>query len=73
MLIAALCFIVLMIIGVPIALVLGIMGSVHTITLGNPTYLLVIIQRLFDQINHHIPNLYSLLHPGRRDYERRPA
>lgn len=51
MLIAALCFIVLMIIGVPIALVLGIMGSVHTITLGNPTYLLVIIQRLFDQIN----------------------
>jgi tripartite ATP-independent transporter DctM subunit len=51
MLIAAIVFIVLMIIGVPIAFVLGIMGTVHTISLGNPRYMLVIIQRLFDQID----------------------
>jgi tripartite ATP-independent transporter DctM subunit len=48
---AALAFIVLMIIGVPIAFVLGLMGTVHTISLGNPRYMLVIIQRLFDQVN----------------------
>ena len=51
MLVAAITFIVLMVIGVPIAFVLGIMGTVHTVSLGNPTYMLVIIQRLFDQIN----------------------
>lgn len=52
MLIAVLAFTVFMIIGVPIAFVLGIMGSIHTISLGNSTYLLVIIQRLYDQINY---------------------
>lgn len=51
MILAALTFILLMVIGVPIAFVLGIMGTVHTVSLGNPSYLLVIIQRLFDQIN----------------------
>lgn len=51
MTIAAIAFVVLMVIGVPIAFVLGIMGAIHTISLGNPTYMLVIIQRLFDQIN----------------------
>lgn len=51
MLAASLTFIVLLIIGVPIAFVLGLMGTVHTISLGNPSYMLVIIQRLFDQIN----------------------
>lgn len=52
MLIAAISFVVLMVIGVPIALVLGIMGSIHTISLGNPAYLMVIVQRLYDQINN---------------------
>lgn len=52
MLIAILAFVVFMVIGVPIAFVLGIMGSVHTMSLGNPAYLLVIVQRLYDQINY---------------------
>ncbi len=51
MLAASLTFIVLLIIGVPIAFVLGLMGTIHTISLGNSAYMLVIIQRLFDQIN----------------------
>ena len=52
MLLAAIAFVVLLIIGVPIAFVLGIMGSIHTMSLGNPAFNLVIIQRLFDQINN---------------------
>ncbi|MDR1315411.1 MAG: TRAP transporter large permease [Spirochaetales bacterium] len=51
MLLPAIVFVVLMIIGVPIAFVLGLMGTVHTILLGNPNFLLVTVQRLFDQIN----------------------
>lgn len=51
MLIAALVFIVVMIIGLPIAFSLGLMGTVHVLTMGNESYLLVIIQRLFDQVD----------------------
>lgn len=51
MLIAVIVFVVAMLIGLPIALVLGLMGTVHMISLGNENYLLVIIQRLFDQVD----------------------
>jgi tripartite ATP-independent transporter DctM subunit len=51
MAIAAIAFVVLMVIGVPIAFVLGIMGSIHMISLGNSRFMLVIIQRLFDQVS----------------------
>lgn len=44
-------FAVAMIIGIPVAFALGMMGTVHVISLDNPSYLLVIIQRLFDQVN----------------------
>ena len=48
MLIAAIVFVVVMVIGLPIAFALGLMGTVHMLSLGNESYLLVIIQRLFD-------------------------
>ena len=51
MTIAIVVFLILLIIGMPIALVLGLTGAVHTITMGNPAYFLVIIQRLYDQLN----------------------
>lgn len=51
MIFAGLAFLVLLLIGMPVALVLGIAGSIHTISLGNPAYLLVVIQRLYDQLN----------------------
>ena len=51
MLIAVIVFAVVMIIGLPIAFALGLMGTVHMLTFGNDSYLLVIIQRLFDQVD----------------------
>ena len=51
MLIAAIVFVVVMVIGLPIAFALGLMGTVHMLSLGNESYLLVIIQRLFDQVD----------------------
>lgn len=51
MLIAVIVFVVVMIIGLPIAFSLGLMGTVHMLSFGNDTYLLVIIQRLFDQVD----------------------
>lgn len=51
MIIAIIVFAVAMIIGVPVAFALGLMGSVHVVSLGNPSYYLVIIQRLIDQVN----------------------
>ena len=51
MIIAVIVFAVAMIIGVPVAFALGLMGSVHVVSLGNPSYYLVIIQRLIDQVN----------------------
>jgi tripartite ATP-independent transporter DctM subunit len=49
MLVAVIVFVVLMLIGVPIAFVLGIMGTIHIISL-NPRFLLNVIQRMFDQV-----------------------
>ena len=43
MLIAAIVFVVVMVIGLPIAFALGLMGTVHMLALGNESYLLVII------------------------------
>ena len=51
MLVAIIIFALAMIIGIPVAFALGLMGTVHMISLDNPSYLLVIIQRLFDQVN----------------------
>ncbi len=51
MLIAAIVFVIVMIIGLPIAFSLGLMGTIHMLSLGNDSYLLVIIQRLFDQVD----------------------
>jgi len=51
MLIAAIVFVVVMVIGLPIAFSLGLMGTIHMLSLDNSTYLLVIIQRLFDQVD----------------------
>lgn len=51
MLIAAIVFVVTMIIGLPIAFSLGLMGTVHMLSFGQDSYLLVIIQRLFDQVD----------------------
>lgn len=51
MILAGVAFLVLLLIGMPVAIVLGVTGTIHTITLGNPAYLLVVIQRLYDQLN----------------------
>ena len=51
MLIAVIVFVVAMVIGLPIAFSLGLMGVVHMLSFGNDSYLLVIIQRLFDQVD----------------------
>ena len=51
MLIPILVFAVVMVIGLPIAFSLGLMGTVHMLTFGNDSYLLVIIQRMFDQVD----------------------
>lgn len=51
MLIAIIVFAVAMLIGIPVAFALGLMGTVHMLSLNNDSYLLVIIQRLFDQVN----------------------
>ncbi len=51
MIVALLVFAVTMIIGLPVAFALGLMGTVHMVSLGNPSYYLVIIQRLLDQVN----------------------
>lgn len=51
MLIPAIVFVITLLIGLPIAFALGLMGTAHMLTFGNDSYLLVIIQRLFDQVN----------------------
>jgi len=47
MVIAGALFIITLLIGVPIAAVLGIAGVVHIFEIGNPTFLNVITQRVF--------------------------
>ncbi len=47
MVIAGVLFIITLLIGVPIAAVLGIAGVVHIFEIGNPTFLNVITQRVF--------------------------
>ena len=51
MLVAIIIFAVTMIIGLPVAFALGLMGTVHMLSFDNPTYLLVIIQRMYDQVD----------------------
>ncbi|MCR4440638.1 MAG: TRAP transporter large permease [Peptococcaceae bacterium] len=51
MVIAAIVFAVSLIIGVPIAFVLGLLGTTHFLTLGEPSYFNVLIQRMFSQVN----------------------
>ena len=51
MIIAIIVFAVAMVIGLPVAFALGLMGTVHIVSLGNPAYYLVVIQRLVDQVN----------------------
>ena len=51
MIAAVIVFVITMVIGLPIAFSLGLMGTVHMLSFGNDSYLLVIIQRLFDQVN----------------------
>ncbi len=44
-------FVFLLLIGMPIVFMLGIVGVVHIIILGNPSFNTVIIQRLFSGVN----------------------
>jgi len=52
MLIAICCFLVTLLIGVPIAFCLGITGIVHILSFDNPAYFNIITQRMFTGVNN---------------------
>lgn len=51
MLVVAIVFILLLLIGIPIAFVLGISGLVHLVTINDPMYFKIITQRLFSGVD----------------------
>jgi len=53
MLVVAAVFIFLLIVGVPIAFVLGSTALLHLLTIDNPVYFNVVIQRLFSGVNSY--------------------
>jgi tripartite ATP-independent transporter DctM subunit len=51
MLMVAIVFVVFLLVGMPIAFMLGLTGVAHLLALDNPTFLIVIPQRLFGGVN----------------------